>query len=226
MKHFHPLYDTPQGLRQLESMSARLRSKLSRKTPPSKQMLAWADYRQERYIEPGLEGLSGADATYHLTIDVPRLLLQALHLLDTNNADPTLPPPKMRPSAALDDLVKAYGFRCLRGVDGIKDALAEQGATRERIDRFMDEREAFAGMFAAHMDAAYVVNKSGENPNAVRSALVMFVAEMERLCDWLTVAGQQGVADATRGNLATVLDLMDSQQSRTHMARQSSSRRG
>ena len=50
---FHTLFDTPAGKRQLEAMYLPLHT-LSLNTDPLTAMAVWRDFRQERYMEPGL----------------------------------------------------------------------------------------------------------------------------------------------------------------------------
>lgn len=204
MQRRHPLHGTPQGRRQIIAINARLRSKLNHKTPPSEQIKAWIEYRLEMYIEPGLEGRKGADATYHLEYDVPRLLWQAVQQLTCQGPNVLLPSPLKRPRAALGHLSKAYGFRYLRGVDGIRIALIEASATKEQIAIFLAERDAFATKFIKMADVAWVLNKKGEEPNAVWAALVVFVEETERLCYWLSAAGQSSIGLMLRSELEDV----------------------
>lgn len=208
MQNFHPLYDTPQGQRQRKAINARLRSKLNYKTPPSEQIQAWIEYRLEMHIEPGLEGRKGADATYHLEYDVPRLLRQAVQQLTCKGPNSLMPSQKKRPRAALGELSKAYGFRYLRGVHGIRVALIEASATKEKIAHFLAERDAFAAKFIQMADAAWLVNKKGENPNAAWAVLEMFVKEVETLCYWLSFAGQSSSGFMLRSELENVHSAM------------------
>lgn len=208
MRNFHPLHDTPQGQRQRQAINARLLSKLNYKTPPNEQILAWMDYRQELFIEPGLEGRKGAEATYHLEYDVPRLLCQAAQYLNCQGSNLLLASPKKRPRAALGDMCKAFGFRYLRGVQGIRAALIKTGATTEKIAFFLAERDVFAAKFVQLAGAAWLVNKNGENPKAAWAVLELFVNEAETLCYWLSFSGQSSSGFMLRSELEIVHSTM------------------
>lgn len=206
--NFHPLHDTPQGRARVESIYARLRSKLTPLTPPSEVIGAWANLRQELYVEPGLEGLTGPAATYHLIGDVPDYLLSAAELLTGRGFVSLDVSTHMAPRAAMGYLSKGMGWRYLRGVDGIADALCARRVSPAEIAKFQANRMSFAGEFVRKANAAWEVNDQGENPAAVMTVLTMFMEEMFALAGWLEVAGKGGESDALKRNLDNAMHVL------------------
>lgn len=203
--NFHSLYDTPQCRRQMEGMYARLQSKLTWDTPPSEMMGAWANLRRELFIEPGLEGLTGPDATYHLIQDVPEYLLSAASLLAGHEDMPH----RHRPRNAMAYMSKGMGYRYIRGVEGLTDALKAARVPYGELAKFQIAREVFTTEMVRKANAAWEVNDHGENPLAVLTVLKMFVEEMYALQGWLEVARQWSNAQMMGRELDGVVERMN-----------------
>jgi len=200
-QRFHPLFDTPQGHAQQHAMGARLRAKL-RRADPLTEAAAWFEYRHERFIEPGLEGLTGPDAVYHFN-DAVRYISNAAHTMAGHtNGMPT--PATRRPTMALSALAKGYGWRYLRAVEGLHDALVNAGA-RERFGAQCNE---FADRFERQLEAASVVNVRGENPNAAVQTVHMFAHQMLVICDWLEMTREIGLCMMLRPQLEAALETL------------------
>ena len=203
----HTLFDTPAGKRQLAAMYLPLHT-LSLNTDPLTAMAVWRDFRQERYLEPGLEGPNGT--TYHLS-DAAAYLVSAAQLLTNTVAPVGASKPRDLPREALHILAKAKGYRYERGVRGLRDALRDTGAPHKSIAGFDAKRTEFNGSIEAHMAAAFIVNERGECPAAVANVIRMFVAEVLDLCLWLGQAGFCGHADLIRGQMHTAGGILDMQ---------------
>lgn len=198
---FHPLFDTPQGRAQQHAMGDRLRAKL-RNTDPLTEAAAWYEFRHERFVEPGLEGLSGPDAVYHFNY-VVRYISSAAHTMaGFTLGAPT--PATQRPTVALSTLGKGYGWRYIRGIEGLHDALESHGA-RERFDIQCNE---FADRFERQLEAASTVNARGENPNAATEAVRMFAHQMLKLCDWLEITPEASWCLMLRPQLEAALETL------------------
>lgn len=186
-----PFFDTPQGRNRLQGIDRRLRHQLdmSRRDILG-QVAAWHDYRQERYVEPALEGLTGPAGVYHFD-DAARFILSAASTLSSEGAAPFMPQAK-RPRDALEQIAKAYGYRYLAAVRGLRDALAEAGVPALRIEQFDRQRDEFQQTFAARLSAAYILNDRGQTPTAARDAVATLAIEMMRVCDWLDATTERG----------------------------------
>lgn len=189
MNSTHYDYNTPQGLAALNAIDARLRARLRTKADPTLRVAAWYAYRQERYVELGLEALTGPSATYHLE-DVARHICDAAETLSGYDAHGSLRPTRKHPSAALDALAKGFGFRYLRAVRGLHDALIEARVSTDDLACFDRERQEFNDAFLPQLDAAAIVNSRGQNPQAVVDAIQMFAQELDRACEWLDITRQ------------------------------------
>ena len=201
------LFDTPAGRRQLEAMYLPLRT-LSLNTDPLTAMAVWRDFRQERYLEPGLEGPNGT--TYHLS-DAAAYLVSAAQILTNTGAPVASSKPRDLPREALHILAKAKGYRHERGVRGLRDALRDTGAPHKSIAGFDAKRAEFNGSIEAHMTAAFIVNERGECPAAVANVIRMFVAEVLDLCLWLEQAGFCGHAHLLMNQMHTASGILDAQ---------------
>lgn len=191
----HPLFNTTQGKRQFNAMYAPLH-KLSRHTPPEITIRTWSDFVQERFTEPGLEGLTGSAATYHLT-DTAGYVMQAaqiaagidsLHVTRIHDF----------PRNALYCLAKAFGYRYGRGVKGLHAALIESAVPCQAVSQFEASRWKFCDSMEAQLTAAHLVNEGGECPAAAIKAVQMFTDEMVKLAYWLERTGE-----AARGQMIT-----------------------
>ena len=205
----HALFDTPAGKRQLAAMYLPLHT-LSLNTDSLTAMAVFRDFRQERYIEPGLEGLTGSAATYHL-LDAAAYIVSAAQIL-TNTLVPVVASrPRDLPREALHILAKAQGYRYERGARGLRDALKGTGVPHKLIAGFDAKRAEFNDSIDAHMTAAFIVNERGECPAAVANVIRMFIAEVLDLCLWLEQAGFCGHADLIRGQMHTAGGILDVQ---------------
>lgn len=198
---FHPLFDTPQGRAQQNAMGDRLRAKL-RGTAPLTEAAAWYEYRHERFIEPGLEGLTGPNAVYHFNDAVRYISSAARTMAGYTFGAPT--PATRRPNVALSTLEKGYGHRYLRAVEGLRDALESYGA-RERFDT---QCRNFADAFEEQLLAASIVNKRGENPNVAVYAVRMFAHQMLEICDWLDTTPEASWCLMLRPQLEAALETL------------------
>ena len=217
------LFDTPAGKRQLVAMYLPLHT-ISLNTDPLTAMAVWRDFRQERYIEPGLEGLTGSAATYHLS-DAAAYIVSAAQILTNTVAPVASNRPRDLPREALHILAKAKGYRYERGVRGLRDALRDTGAPHKSIAGFDAKRTEFNGSIEAHMTAAFIVNERGECPAAVVNVIRMFVAEVLDLCLWLEQAGFCGHADLIRGQMHTAGCILDVQSTPAQPKKRKNSRR-
>ena len=204
---FHTLFDTPAGKRQLAAMYLPLHT-LSLNTDPLTAMAVWRDFRQERYMEPGLEGPNGT--TYHLS-DAAAYIVSAAQILTNTVASVVASKPRDLPREALHILAKAKGYRYERGVRGLRDALRDTGAPHKSIAGFDAKRTEFNGGIEAHMTAAFIVNERGECPAAVANVIRMFIAEVLDLCLWLEQTGFCAHADLIRGHMHKAGGTLDAQ---------------
>ncbi|OQW88314.1 MAG: hypothetical protein BWK72_08455 [Rhodoferax ferrireducens] len=189
MKPHHAQFDTPQGMAALNAIDARLRARLHTKADATTHAAAWYEYRQERYVELGLEGLTGPDSCYHFR-DAADYIFWAAGTL-TNSGGYALHHPKNKhPITAVNVLAKGFGYRYLRALRGLNDALIEADVSPRKLARFDAECQEFIDVFMPQLNAAGMVNAKGQNPQAVFEVIEMFAREMERVCDWLEMTGQ------------------------------------
>ena len=186
----HPLFDTAQGKDQLRAMYVPSQ-KLTIHTDPLTVAATWRDLRQERYIEPGLEGLTGGAATYHLN-DAAGYVVSAARILAGRWELPLRPADV--PRHAIHMTAKGYGYRYERGAKGLHDALKAAAVPHKWLDEFDDKRAEFSVRFNVHVTAAFIVNERGESPAAAATVVRMFVDEIAPLGVWLDHAGKCGEA--------------------------------
>jgi len=198
---YHPLFNTPQGRAQQHAMGARLRAKL-RRAGPLEEAAAWFEYRHERFIEPGLEGLTGSDAVYHFNYVVGYISNAARTMAGHTNGMPTAA--NRRPTVALSALAKGYGWRYLRAVEGLHDALVDAGGR----ERFGAQCNDFADRFERQLEAASTVNERGENPNAAVQTVRLFAHQMLVICDWLEMTREIGLCMMLRPQLEAALETL------------------
>jgi hypothetical protein len=199
---FTDLYTTPEGrirhdllYRQIHHISK------DRTATPSQISATFATFRQDRFINTGMEGLIGSQSTYHLEdlcLGMPQIV-QTMHA-----SDPFNPTARQRdkPRATLRSLAREHGYRYLVGVRGLLDALRESKQPPARLGRFLLGRDEFERAFLPMLDSAFMVNEAGDCPKAVFYSLRLMLEELRELCGWQEVANQ-GVH--ARGN-CTALD--------------------
>ena len=204
---FHALFDTPAGKRQLDAMYLPLHT-LGLNTDPLTVMAVWRDHRQERYLEPRLEGPNGT--TYHLS-DAAAYIVSAAQMLTNTFAPVVTSRPRDLPREALHILAKAKGYRYERGVRGLRDALKAAGTLHKSSAGFDAKRGEFNDSIEAHMTAAFIVNERGECPAAVANVIRMFVAEVLELCLWLEQTGFCGHADLITNQMHKAGGILDAQ---------------
>lgn len=207
---FLTFFDTDAGRTRLQEMETRLQRRVKYSNPPSEQAHAWAEYRQERYVETGMEGLSGPDACYHFT-DAADYIAYATDAITGTGWGGALLPVRKRPVDALRWLAKGYGYRHIRAVDGLRDALISEGTSQGLIGKYDNGRKEFMEKFEPLLDAAQLVNTRGENPQAARSAVVMFADELDTICGWLEVVGNTGQAAIIQQGLTAAMKRLASQ---------------
>ena len=220
---FHTLFDTPTGRRQLDAMYLPLHT-LSLNTDPLTAMAVWRNFRQERHIESGLEGLTGSAATYHLS-DAAAYVVSAAQILTNTLAPVGASRPRDLPREALHILAKAKGYRYERGVRGLRDALKAAGVSLKSSAGFDAKRAEFNGSIEAHMTAAFIVNERGECPAAVANVIRMFAAEILDLCLWLERAGFSGHADQITNQMHNAGGVLDAQSAPAQPKKRKNSRR-
>lgn len=204
MKPPHFQYDTPQGMAVLNAVDTRLRSRLHTKADPLTRAAAWYEYRLGRFVELGLEGLTGPDACYHFR-DTADYVYWAAGTL-TNAGGYSMEYPKSKhPITAVNLLAKGFGYRYLRALRGLNDALIEADVSPHKLARFGAECREFIDVFLPQLNAAGMVNAKGKNPQAVFEVIEMFAHELERVCDWLELTRQIGRAGGIRGTISNAL---------------------
>jgi hypothetical protein len=209
----------------LNSIDARLRSRLQAKPDPTTRAASWYEYRQERYVEPGLEGLYGPDATYHFQDAAHYIYWAAGTLVGAGGY--TLDHPKSkRPTVAVQLLAKGLGYRYLRALRGLNDALFEADVSPRQLARFDAESQDFVDGFLPQLDAAGRVNSKGQNPRAVHDVIEMFASEMHRVCDWLDMTRQHGRAKLIRTTIDEALMKLDNPPEDTQQPRSRSKKKG
>lgn len=199
-----PLFDTAQGKDQLRAMHV-LSQKLTIHTDPLTVAATWRDLRQERYIEPGLEGLTGEAATYHLN-DAAGYVVSAARILAGKWELPLRPTDV--PRHAIHMTAKGYGYRYERGVKGLHDALKAAAVPHKWLDEFDDKRAEFRTRFNVHVTAAFIVNERGESPAAAATVTRMFVDEIASLGFWLEHAGKCGEAALLTPQMNKARDML------------------
>ena len=219
----HALFDTPAGKRQLDAMYLPLHT-LSLNTDPLTAMAVWRDFRQERYIESGLEGLTGSAATYHLS-DAAAYIVSAAQILTNTFAPVVASRPGDLPREALHILAKSKGYRYERGVRGLRDVMKVAGVPHKSIAGFDAKRAEFNDSIEAHLAAAFIVNERGECPAAVTNVIRMFVAEVLDLCLWLEQAGFCGHADLITNQMHKASGILDAQSAPAQPKKRKNSRR-
>lgn len=205
----HYLFDTPQGRAHHGAIAARLRAHLHNKPDPMTQAAGWWEYYVERYVEPGLEGLSGPDACYHFK-DAALYVYLAMTALYGLGFDAFTPPSK-RQDRALALLAKGYGRRYVRGLQGLSEALTEHGASKRDLDLFDAQGEAFSAAFERQLTAAHNVNLITPTPSAVADAISLFARELLRVCDWLDGTPHFFEAISVRYDIGEALTKLDTQ---------------
>lgn len=159
-----------------------LQRRLGANPGPTETSAAWQDFRRERFTNPGLERLTGPGAAYHLH-DAARILVSAADALTGADlfANTTA---KRRPRLALSNVMRAHGYRYVRGMLGLEDAIAAERNASD-LARFRKERAAFEAELTERTAAAHVTNDEGECPAAAVRVLRIFVAELRSLARWL-----------------------------------------
>ena len=203
---FHHLFDTPQGRAQLDAIDTRLETTLRKNPGPLTEAAAWLDHRQERIIEPGLEGLTGPAAVYHFD-DVVRYIGSAADTMAGHTFGMPTPSAK-RPQVTLSTLSKGYGWRYQRALQGLQDALHAAGTKPDAIERFNAQCSEFASAFEAQLSAARYVNQRGENPNAAAEAVRMFADQMLKVSGWLEMTQQAARAGELRRLIEEALETL------------------
>lgn len=205
----HDLFDACDGRARLQEMEARLQRRAKRSNLPSELAHVWAEYRQERYVETGMEGLSGPDACYHFT-DAADYITYATDAITGTGWDGAFLPVRKRPVEALGWLAKGYGYRYIRATDGLRDALISKGASQDLIEKYDKGRKEFMEKFESLLDAAKLVNARGENPQAARSAITMFADELYTICEWLEAVGNTGQAAVIQQGITAAMKRLSS----------------
>ena len=200
----HPLFDTAQGKDQLRAMHVPSQ-KLTIHTDPLTVAATWRDFRQERFIEPGLEGLTAEAATYHLN-DAAGYVVSAAQILAGRWELPLRPADV--PRHAIHMTAKGYGYRYERGAKGLHDALKAAAVPHKWLDEFDDKRAEFRTRFNVHVTAAFIVNERGESPAAAATVTRMFVDEIASLCFWLEHAGKGGEAALLTPQMNKARDML------------------
>jgi hypothetical protein len=186
-----PSHDTPQGKTYLQSLDKRLLQRLAeQRNDVLAQIDSWAQFRRESVEETRFEGLKGRHAVYHLA-DMARYLNAAANELMVAEG---VKRSSRSPRDALAHLAKGYGWRFLRGVRGLQDALQETGISEQGIAKFVAEREKAQRTLLAQLDAAYLVNSSGRYPELAIDAVRAFAKELLIVCDWLELVSEFGLA--------------------------------
>lgn len=189
---------TPQMQAYLNATHERLLDTLrSPDADPMERTSAWKRYRTERFIETGMEGLTGPDATYHLVTDFGGLIGGMARGLSNCT--------KKNTRAATKDVLlvaqKAVGFRWCRGVEGLLATLESQASPRERCTVFEAERDVFAARYGRLCSATTVLLEERQTEPAfavARCLVVALIQEAEHLADWLEEADKGADARALR----------------------------
>lgn len=162
---------------------------------------AEGEFRQARFVDPGLEGPLETDNTYHLTTDVTAALRAAVKTAKGLDDDPFMQKTR-RGFYALATLSKAREGRYRQGVRWLRVALERNGIAADDLHTFDQEREQFAERFDPLMN-------TGPRPpveDAERAIREMY-AELVLLQNWLGIAGQEYRAAEMRQTLAEIRDL-------------------
>ena len=200
----HPLFDTALGRARLRTIYLRPQN-LTIHTDPLTTAATWREFRQQRFTEPGLEGLTGAGASYHL-LDAAEYVVSAAQILvgrwelPLRSADV--------PRHAIHMTAKGYGYRYERGVKGLHDALKAAAVPQKWLDEFDDKRAEFSTRFNVHVTAAFIVNERGESPAAAATVTRMFVDEIASLSFWLEHAGKCGDAAPLTSQMNKACDML------------------
>lgn len=166
---------------------------------------AWHDYRQERFVERGLEGLTGGAAVYHLN-DAARYVMLAAQILTGSPLEPV--PKAKRPREALDTMAKALGYRYMRAVRGLQDALIDARALEPIRERFRRHCQTFQYDFAVRLDAAYIVNDRGQNAPVAKEVVSMFADEILNMCHWLELTSEHGYVPMLKDTIKQALVVL------------------
>ena len=199
----------PLALQQDRSIDADLYSALTRARRDKDvlaQVSAWHDYRQERFVERGLEGLTGGAAVYHLH-DAARYTMSAAQILTGSPLD--LVPVSKRPREALNAIAKALGYRHMRAVRGLEDALAEAQVSASSRHQFRRRCQTFQYDFAVRLDAAYIVNDRGQNAPAAREVVTLFADEILGLCEWLELTRERCRAPLLKATINDAIAVLN-----------------
>lgn len=202
------LFDTPHGRAHNELIYAqRDAATRDRNTKPSATSAAHAKFRQQRFIDPGLEGPDGAGSVYHLEY-VCSGVLSTAEMLDPDSHRLMTPHKSRRIRIILKNLGYLHGYRYMVGVRGVVDALQDARVPPAMLGAFMLERDAFAEDFLPRLDAAFMVNEKSENPNAAVTCIRLFVDEMLRVCEWTDETAEHFNARGMRTDLAKALNAV------------------
>lgn len=199
----HPARCEGAKKRQFDEDYATLHRQRKAAKTPAEHGQAEGEFRQRRFVDPGLEGPLETDNTYHLTTDVTAALRVALETARGLDADPFMQKTR-RGFYALVTLSQAHKGRYRQGVRWLRVALERNGIAADDLHTFDQERERFAERFDPLMD-------TGPRPpveDAERAIREMY-AELVLLQNWLVIAGQQYRADEMRKALAEIRDLWE-----------------
>lgn len=197
-------WDTRRGASQLNAAHARLLDTLcAPESSSSSRSRAWAQYRQERFTETGLEGQTGTGAVYHWRTDYARPLGAAVRALTDDYLHPSS---SDKVAVALPVLERVLGYRWKRGIDGLSACLDLRGTAEQQVV-FTAESLVFEARVAGLLDAADTLAREGQwdaAMGAVRVALHAAFDETERIVKWLELADEHGIARSLRDEAAMV----------------------
>lgn len=185
----------------ITAASTTLRARLANNPGPAERSRAYSDHRRTVYVETQREGLDGPDAIYHLKHSA-QLISEAAWMLAGTSFESAQTRLRDRPAVALRIVAMAHGWRYVRGVEGLTDALKANGVG---VARFLESRAAFEGEFELRATVAHFANDAqGDCPAAVVKVIRMFIEELRELAGWLESPGVfmgVGTAGAIEGSL-------------------------
>lgn len=183
---------------QLNAARARLHEQLSDlDNTSSDRAHAWATYRQERFTDTGLEGMTGTAAVYHWSTDYARPLGAAVRALTDDFRYPTR---RDKVTTALPVLEYILGYRWKCGIDGLTACLEQRGTVEQQVV-FTAETRAFEARASALMDAVNTLSSERQWDAAIgalRAAVRAALDEAARAVRWLEQADEHGIARLLR----------------------------
>jgi len=166
-------------------LNKELDSRTRSSDPPSLHIQAYRDYERQKFAVLG-RNPHPRHMAYNLITDA----VDGLHWAHSALTMPSFMKSrgftrKTAPQKALHALAESIGYRYMRGLESIEHRLKAND-----LRKFRMERQRFRWDFETHSDAAFLAKSHDGALEAVRR----YADELQALCPWLVLVGQEDIA--------------------------------